>query len=329
MRLIYAGVAALVVAIVLPFMLYRSYSNLQNEDAAAAKRRRAANYRGEDAEPKGFFDKLFGDDEPSPEEVAAKRSADSLKVVAKALALAEARAKADADAVAAREAEATRLREEETQRRTAAAAAVAAAAPKPAAEPTIRRMRGQITTDAGVPIVGATVTLRATGRKAAAGADGWFTLEVPGGTDPTLDVEAPGFVSRTARANGDGQVNVRLSTAEAVAVQSMTSAVAAEKRIRTVRPEPEGGYGAFYRYLAGAARMPDDARKQKINGQVQVEFQVNPNGTLSDFRVVQSLGFGCDEEAVRVIQDGPPWSPGKANGEPIIKKVLMPVPFGK
>lgn len=304
-----------------------SYDNYVDEEAAAAKSRRAANYKGEDLEPKGFFQSLFSGDEPSAEEIAAKRQTDSLQVVARA-------------------AEVDRLRVLEEQRRAerdaarlareaAANAAPVAAAPAPppraerVAEPTTRRMRGQITTDAGVAITNATVTVRATGRKISAGADGWFNLEMPTGADPTLDVEAPGFVTRTARANGDGQINVRLSTAEAVAVNSMASAVAAEKRIRSVRPEPEGGYAGYFRYLASAAAMPDPARRAKVGGQVQVEFQVNPNGTLSDFRVVQGLGYGCDEEAVRVIQDGPKWTPGKVNGEPVIKTVSMPVTFGK
>ena len=306
-------------------LLFR-YDRYVDEEAAAAKSRRAANYKGEDLEPKGFFQSLFSDDDgPSPEEIAQKRVADSLQLVA-------------------RYAENERLRVLEEQRRTerddarrareatAAAAAIAAAAPAPrterAAEPTTRRMRGQITTDGGVAIANATVTIRATGRKVAAGADGWFSLEMPASADPTLDVEAPGFVARTARANGDGQLNVRLSTAEAVAVNSMASAVAAEKRIRSVRPEPEGGYSGYFKYLASAASLPDPAKRAKVSGQVQVEFKVNPNGTLSDFRVTKGLGYGCDEEAVRVIQDGPKWTPGKVNGEPVIKPVSMPVTFG-
>ncbi len=302
------------------------YDRYVDEEAVAAQNRRAANYKGEASEPKGFFESLFANDGPTPEEVAAKRQADSLQLVAKA-------------------AETERLRTLEEQRRQEladarrareeAAAAVVAAAPAPAprveraAEPTSRRMRGQITTDGGIAIANASVTVRATGRKISVGADGWFNLDMPTGTDPTLEIEAPGFLPRTARANGDGQLNVRLSTAEAVAVQSMASAVAAEKRIRSVRPEPEGGYASYYRYLASAAALPENARRAKVGGQVQVEFQVNPNGTLSDFRVVQGLGYGCDEEGVRVIQDGPKWIPGKVNGEPVIKKVSMPVSFGK
>ncbi len=303
-----------------------SYGNYVDEEAAAAKTRRAANYKGEDLEPKGFFQSLFSDDEPSPEEIAAKRVADSLRVVARA---------AEVDRLRVLEEQRRAERDAARLAREAVAAAPVAAAPAPApraerpAEPTTRRMRGQITTDGGVAITNATVTVRATGRKISAGADGWFNLEMPAGADPTLDVEAPGFVPRTTRANGDGQLNVRLSTAEAVAVNSMASAVAAEKRIRSVRPEPEGGYAGYFRYLATEASLPDAARRAKVSGQVQVEFKVNPNGTLSDFRVVQGLGYGCDEEAIRVIQDGRPWSPGKVNGEPVIKTVSMPVTFGK
>lgn len=305
--------------------LLMRYDRYVDEEALAAKTRRAANYRGEASEPQGFFESLFAEDEgPSMEEIAKKRVADSLRFVARV---------AEAERLRVLEEERRAELAEARRARAAANAAAAAAAPvaraERAAEPTTRRMRGQVTTDGGVAIANATVTLRATGRKVSAGADGWFNLEMPSNADPTLDVEAPGFVARTTRANGDGQVNIRLSTAEAVAVQSMASAVAAEKRIRSVRPEPEGGYAGYFRYLASAAALPDDARRAKVGGQVQVEFHVNPNGTLADFRVVQGLGYGCDEEAVRVIQDGPKWTPGKVNGEPVIKKVSMPVTFGK
>lgn len=309
--------------------LLKSYDSYVDEEAIAAKNRRAANYKGESSEPKGFFESLFSDDEPSLEDVAAKRAADSVAAAtaaaekARLLALEEQRKQEREDARRAREAEAARVAAANAAQAEAAAAARAA---RPA-EPVTRRMRGQITTDGGVAIGNATVTIRATGRKVAAGADGWFNLEMPTGVDPTLDVEAPGFVTRTARANGDGQLNIRLSTAEAVAVQSMASAVAAEKRIRSVRPEPEGGYGGYFKYLASAVSMPEAAKRAKVTGQVQVEFQVNPNGTLSDFRVVKGLGYGCDEEAVRAIQDGPKWIPGKVNGEPVIKKTSLPITF--
>ncbi len=308
-------------------LLFR-YDRYVDEETAAAKTRRAANYKGEDLEPKGFFESLFSaDDGPTPEEIAQKRVTDSVQFALRVAQVERLRV-LEEQPVAERDA-ARRARD------AAATAAAIAAAPAPRverernAEPATRRMRGQITTDAGIAIGNATVTIRATGRKVAVGPDGSFSLDMPTGIDPTLDVDAPGFVTRTTRANGDGQLNLRLSTAEAVAVQGMASAVAAEKRIRSVRPEPEGGYAGYFRYLASAAALPDPAKRAKVNGQVQVEIKVNPNGTVSDFRVVQGLGYGCDEEAVRVIQDGPKWTPGKVNGEPVIKTVSMPVTFGK
>lgn len=327
-RLIYWGSGVLVILLGLGLWLQHSYTKFKDEETMAARKRRAANYRGEDAEPKSFLDALFSDDEPTEEQLAQRR-ADSLATVA-------------------RVAEVARLRQIEEQRRTeledqrraeaTAAASVAAAAPtpapaprveRPAAEPAIRRMRGQVTTDAGTPISGASVVLRATGKKVAAGADGWYTIDVPAGVDGTLDVEAPGFVAKTTKTNPDGQANVQLSTAEAVAVRSMASAAAAEKRTKSVRPEPEGGYGNYYRYIAGAAKLAPDARKADVRGNVQVEFQVNTDGSLSNFKVVQGLGYGCDEEAVRAIQDGPKWTPGKVNEEAVVKKVSIPVPFGR
>ncbi len=315
-------------------LLANFYTKSVDEEAIAAKRRRAAGLAGEEGQPKGFFESLFSSDEPDPEEVALKRRNDSLAAVtaaaekARLLALEEQRRQERDDARTARE---TAAADAAAAARAAAAAAAVAAAPRVErpAEPTVRRMRGQITTDGGVPVAGATVTLRATGRKVSAGADGWYTIEVPIGGDGTMDVEAPGFVQRTTRANADGQANVQLSTAEAVAVRSLASAAAAERRTKIVRPEPAGGYGKYSSYIAGAAKLTTEGRKADVRGNVQVEFQVNTDGTLSNFRVVQGLGYGCDEEAVRVIQDGPQWVPGKSNDEPVTRKVMIPVPFGR
>ena len=42
---------------------------------------------------------------------------------------------------------------------------------------------------------------------------------------------------------------------------------------------------------------------------------------------MRSLGSGCDEEAVRVINSMPKWKPGKNSGKEVRTKMLVPITF--
>ncbi len=188
-----------------------------------------------------------------------------------------------------------------------------------------QRIWGRVTTDLNEPISSVVVRLVGTQYQTQTGNDGRYVMYIPVGENQELNAAKPGYTTMTwwthkVRSEMNPQLSPLDSTGVPVRYRTST---------RSVRPEPEGGYGAYYRYLSSAPKMPDEATRQKISGQVQIDFQVNPDGSLSDFRVVQGLGAGCDEEAIRVIQEGPKWSPGKANGEPVAKKVSMPVPFGR
>jgi protein TonB len=98
-----------------------------------------------------------------------------------------------------------------------------------------------------------------------------------------------------------------------------------------IRPEksaqPVGGNAAFFSWIAANQKYPDLARKRKIQGKVPVEFTVQPDGSLTDVRVVQKHGSGLDEEAVRLIKAAPKWEPAIYQGKPIKQKMALPVLF--
>ena len=70
-------------------------------------------------------------------------------------------------------------------------------------------------------------------------------------------------------------------------------------------------------FLAQNIVYPDSARKNKIHGKVTIQFAVNEDGTLGEFKAKRSLGYGCEEEAIRVLKTMPPWTPGLLNGTPV------------
>ncbi|MEY4538361.1 MAG: hypothetical protein RLZZ306_118 [Bacteroidota bacterium] len=80
-------------------------------------------------------------------------------------------------------------------------------------------------------------------------------------------------------------------------------------------------------YLKKNLKKPKQAIDNQIVGNVTVEFKVNKKGELSDFRIIKSLGYGCDEEAIRVIKDGPNWMPKMDSGEPRRQRVRQEVNF--
>jgi len=90
---------------------------------------------------------------------------------------------------------------------------------------------------------------------------------------------------------------------------------------------PIGGMRAYNKYLDANVRYPQQALTNNIKGKVKVEFSVKTDGSLDDYKVVKGLGFGCDEEVIRLIKDGPKWSPSTENGRPVESTVLVGVKF--
>ena len=64
-----------------------------------------------------------------------------------------------------------------------------------------------------------------------------------------------------------------------------------------------------------------------MEGRSIVEFVVNKDGTLSDFKIAVPLHKECDVEAIRVLTLMPRWKPGKEDGELVRVRYAIPVRF--
>jgi protein TonB len=90
---------------------------------------------------------------------------------------------------------------------------------------------------------------------------------------------------------------------------------------------PKGGYPAFYKFVGEKIKYPAQARRMGIEGKVFVEFVVNRDGSIVDVKAIKGIGAGCDEEAVRIVQSAPAWTPGKQRGKPVRQKMVIPITF--
>ena len=83
-------------------------------------------------------------------------------------------------------------------------------------------------------------------------------------------------------------------------------------------PELIGGFSTEMKY-------PESARRAEIEGRVIVQFTVDKEGNVRDAAILEGIGGGCDEEAIRVITKHAKFKPGLYQGSAI--PVRMSIPF--
>ena len=90
-------------------------------------------------------------------------------------------------------------------------------------------------------------------------------------------------------------------------------------------PEFPGGMKKFYDYVGRTFNYPAEAKKEGVNGRLIVQFVVETDGSLTDIKVMRDLGKGTGEEAVRVLQSSPKWTPATHKGKNV--RVLYTLPI--
>ena len=70
----------------------------------------------------------------------------------------------------------------------------------------------------------------------------------------------------------------------------------------------------------------EEARTAKYQGTVLLSVEIDPNGTVTNIRVVRSLGLGLDEKAIEAVRQWK-FKPGTKNGEPVTVAASIEVNF--
>jgi len=80
-------------------------------------------------------------------------------------------------------------------------------------------------------------------------------------------------------------------------------------------------------YIKTNLKYPEEALKNKVQGQVVAEFIVDRTGKVTEPVIKQGIGSGCDEETLRLLKAMPAWSPGMQDGQPVSVRMKLPVVF--
>ena len=92
-------------------------------------------------------------------------------------------------------------------------------------------------------------------------------------------------------------------------------------------PMFRGGERKLMEFIGNNVVYPKEAIEAGIEGKVFVEFYIEKDGTVCDAKVLRGIGYGCDEEALRVIGLMPKWFPGKQRGHAVRVKYTLPINF--
>ena len=87
-------------------------------------------------------------------------------------------------------------------------------------------------------------------------------------------------------------------------------------------PELIGGMAS----IQTKVKYPEIARKAGVEGRVFLQFVVNEQGNVQDVKVTRGIGAGCDEEAVRVVEQAK-FTPGKQRGKAVPVRMSLPITF--
>ena len=92
-------------------------------------------------------------------------------------------------------------------------------------------------------------------------------------------------------------------------------------------PTYEGGMDLLYDKLKKEITYPKAARVNNTEGQVEIGFIIERDGSISNTEVISGIGDGCDQEALRVVSGIESFVPGSQRGRTVRVKMSMPIVF--
>jgi periplasmic protein TonB len=95
-----------------------------------------------------------------------------------------------------------------------------------------------------------------------------------------------------------------------------------------VGPFFPGGESALDDYVNDNVHYPGKAMDHGVEGKVMVHFIVDEHGNVTNVTTLgKPIGYGLEEEAVRVMSKSPKWTPGTVKGKNVKSYVILPIAF--
>jgi hypothetical protein len=197
----------------------------------------------------------------------------------------------------------------------------------------------------GSTLPGVNVVVEGTATGTITDIDGNFAIEVPSKDETTLQFSYLGYVTEELKIPEEESITVEM-TEDIVAldevvvigygVQKQSALTGATVNVPMdessattpviVYPKPVGGIKDFKEYIKKNIHYNQLPAFEKTET-VKLKFTVNTQGELSNFAIIDSAGTQFDAEAIRIIQEGPKWTPAARDNRPISDEVILKIRF--
>ena len=98
--------------------------------------------------------------------------------------------------------------------------------------------------------------------------------------------------------------------------------------IAETMPSFQGGdLNTFRKWVQDNVKFPTIALENGISGKVILTFVIEKDGRLTNIQVLKTPDRSLSEEAIRVLNKSPKWSPGKQRNQVVRVKYTLPVEF--
>jgi periplasmic protein TonB len=95
-----------------------------------------------------------------------------------------------------------------------------------------------------------------------------------------------------------------------------------------IMPSYPGGQRALEKFVEDNLQYPQEAIDNNVDGRVVISFDIDEKGRIYRPVVIsQQLGYGLEEEALRVVNTMPQWKPGKIKGKNVKTKFNLPIVY--
>lgn len=207
------------------------------------------------------------------------------------------------------------------------------AAPLPVSKKTIA-LSGKIVDSNNEPIIGATVVQKGTNKGTVTDIDGNYKLNTDSEDAPLtayligfekLEIPDPKDAKIVVMKEETGMLDEVVVTGYGTQKKSMVTGSVSEvkslskNKVAEIKPEPIGGMKEYKKYIEQNLVLPSDPSCQKIKGKVVLQFSVNTSGHPQNITVKKSLCPSLDQEAIRLLKDGPKWKAGNTTAEIEVK----------
>ncbi|MDE7473596.1 MAG: energy transducer TonB [Muribaculaceae bacterium] len=92
-------------------------------------------------------------------------------------------------------------------------------------------------------------------------------------------------------------------------------------------PEFPGGDVEMMRYINQNLKYPEEQLKKGIQGSVLIKFYVDTMGRVCEPEIIRSKHPALDQEALRLVQSFPDFTPGILDGKAVNTYMIVPVRF--